>query len=201
MANNQGNQMEIEIFQQEEHRLKAIIAEQETDLNNIKSSALNVANYHFVFLGVILTVVSNGSQSLKPSNRWFLFTVTIFVILVKLFLLIKIGNDYNRTKAKQYNIACKRDRVYRRLHDYEEGLPPNGSYNYFEEFRDIDEERKRKIYLALCIICFLGFEALVLVGCWSFVGNQKEEGCTPPSNDKCIRLCNGAKCITICGEY
>jgi hypothetical protein len=28
---------------------------------------------------------------------------------------------------------------------------------------------------------FLGFDAIVLVGCWSFVGNQKEEGCTCPA--------------------
>ena len=192
--------MEIQRLREEEDRLKAIIAEQETRLNNIKSSALNVANYYFVFQGVILAVVSNGSQSLKPSDRWFLFTISIFAILVKLFAFIKIGNHYNRTKAEQYTIASKRDRVYQRLHDYEEGLPPNGSDKY-EEFRDINEELKRKIYLALCIIFFLGFDAIVLVGCWRFVGNQKEEGCTLPSNDKCIRLCNDAKSITICGEY
>jgi hypothetical protein len=65
MANNQVNQMEIQRFLPEDHglKLKAIIAKQEKRLNNIKSSALKVANYYFVFQGVILTVVINGSQS------------------------------------------------------------------------------------------------------------------------------------------
>uniref|UniRef100_A0A2N9GCD2 Transmembrane protein n=1 Tax=Fagus sylvatica TaxID=28930 RepID=A0A2N9GCD2_FAGSY len=193
--------MEIQSFQQTEDRLKAIIEEKEKSLDNIKSSARNFGSLYVVFQGVILTVVCNGSQSLKPSNRWFLFTLSILASLASLFAFINIGNDYNRNKAEQYNMASKRDRVYQRLHDYEEGLQPNESCNYFEEFRDINQERKRKIYLALSIIFLLGFDAIALVGCWIFVGNQKEEGCTLPSNDKCIRLCNGAKCITICGEY
>jgi hypothetical protein len=66
-------------------------------------------------------------HSLKPSDRWFLFTLSILAILVKLFAFIKVGNNYNRTKAEQYNMASKRDRVYQRLHDYEEGLQPNES--------------------------------------------------------------------------
>jgi translation initiation factor 2B subunit (eIF-2B alpha/beta/delta family) len=102
MATYTPNPKEMkERLEKKEKKLTARIAEQDKFLNDIQSSAFSLANYYFVFQGVILTIVCNGAQNLKPSNRWFLLTLSILAVLVNLFALIQIGIKYIDTKASQ----------------------------------------------------------------------------------------------------
>ncbi|GMY13817.1 ATP-dependent RNA helicase ddx56 [Fagus crenata] len=153
---------EIQKLEKKEEHLDTIKEGQDKRLNDLQSAAFNLANYYFVFQGVILTIVCNGSQNLKPSDRWFLFTLCIFVVLLNLFAFFKIGNKYNKTKAEQEDIVFQRNEVYRKL----------GRDDKSEKFINPFEQRKRNIYLGLFIIFFLGFAVVVLVGCWKFLGNQ-----------------------------
>lgn len=183
-----ANQAELSTHEKKELELKAIIGEQEKRLNNLQSTAFSLANYYFVFQGVILTIVCNGSEALKPSNRWFFITLSILAVLLNLVALIKIVIKYNKTKADQESMKFLRDEEHIKNDSRTTGTIPDFL------------KRKGNFYLGLCIFFFLGFSAVVLVGCWKFLGNQNEV-CKLPSDDKCIRLCNGAKCITICSEY
>ena len=95
------NRKDMKILEKREEKLAAIIEQQDKRLNDLKSSAFSLANCYFVFQGVILRfliIVCNGAQNLKPSNRWFLLTLSILAVLVNLFALIHIGITYIETK-------------------------------------------------------------------------------------------------------
>ncbi|KAK1550631.1 hypothetical protein Q3G72_022242 [Acer saccharum] len=81
--------------------VRKIIAEQETRLQNLQSTGFQLANYYFVFQGVILTASCNGSTSIKCSDRWFLFTVSLLAAVLNLVALLIIGLKYNRTIEQQ----------------------------------------------------------------------------------------------------
>uniref|UniRef100_A0A2N9F8B5 Transmembrane protein n=1 Tax=Fagus sylvatica TaxID=28930 RepID=A0A2N9F8B5_FAGSY len=157
---------EIQKLEKKEKHLDTIIEGQDKRLNDLQSAAFNIANYYFVFQGVILTIVCNGSQTLKPSDRWFLFTLCILAVLLNLFAFFKIGNKYNKTKAEQEDIVSQRNQVYQNIQKLRRDDKPT------EKFINHFEQRKRNIYLGLFIIFFLGFAVVVLVGCWKFLGNQ-----------------------------
>lgn len=198
------NKKELERREKEERELKEILAELDTRLNSLQSSAFKLANYYFVFQGVILTIICNALETtLKKSDRWFLFSLSLLAVLLNSVALIKTGIEYIRTKADREVVFANSNEVYNCIVMLERKIHPSGPN------RSSNEENEKRIrkkveskgytYLAICMIFFLAFAAVVFVGCWKFLGTQNEVN--RPSNDKCIRLCNGAKCLNICSEY
>ena len=90
---------ELERLMKQKDELSAVIQKIDTCLNNLQLFAFALANYHFVFQGVMLTIICNGAKNLKPSDRWFLFTISILAVLLNLFALIKTGIKYIETKG------------------------------------------------------------------------------------------------------
>jgi hypothetical protein len=161
------NPEEMESPDQKRERKKNLrkrIAKHDKRLNDLQSSAFSVANCYFVFQGVILTIVCDGAQNLKPSNRWFLLTLSILAILFNLFALIRIGIKIIDTKAERKNCEYK-------LKNKKKNFKPDEKDKQLkiEDYMD-----KSNFYLYIYIIIFLGFAAVVLVGCWKFIGNQNE---------------------------
>uniref|UniRef100_A0A2N9GML0 Transmembrane protein n=1 Tax=Fagus sylvatica TaxID=28930 RepID=A0A2N9GML0_FAGSY len=160
--------MDMERLEKRKDKLTKAIAEQDKFLNDIQSSAFSVANCYFVFQGVILTIVCNGAQNLKPSNRWFLLSLSILAVLVNLFALIQIGIKYIDTKVSRRMFKSKLDGL-----TLKEGIPSDEKDKQLtKEINKIKHDHY--LYLAIYIIIFLGFAAVVLVGCWKFLGNQNE---------------------------
>ncbi|KAJ0031454.1 hypothetical protein Pint_12731 [Pistacia integerrima] len=87
--------------------LKATIKENEGRLQNLQSTAFQLANYYFVFQGVILTAICNGVTSLRCSDRWFLFTVSLLATILNLVALCIKGLKYLRTKTQQDENWCE----------------------------------------------------------------------------------------------
>ena len=56
----------------------------------------------------------------------------------------------------------------------EEGIPCDVEDKNSDDKDTKSKKHKRYFYLAIYIIIFLGFAAVVLVGCWKFLGNQNE---------------------------
>ncbi len=161
-----------------EEKLNAIIDKQDKRLNDLQSSAFSLANSYFVFQGVILTIVCNGAQNLKPSDRWFLLTLSILAVLVNLFALIQIGIKYIDTKAEQEFFIYARNDAEKQISELDsthvEGHEKAEKLKQLL-IKDIHyKKHKRYFHLAIYIIIFLGFAAVVLVGCWKFLGNQNE---------------------------
>ena len=84
---------ELERLVKRKEELSAVIQKIDTHLNNLQSSAFALANYYFVCQRVILTIICNGAKNLKPSDCWFLFTMSILAVLLNLFVLIKTGSS------------------------------------------------------------------------------------------------------------
>uniref|UniRef100_A0A2N9IRZ2 Uncharacterized protein n=1 Tax=Fagus sylvatica TaxID=28930 RepID=A0A2N9IRZ2_FAGSY len=168
----------MERLEKRSEKLTARIAEQDKFLNDIQSSAFTLANYYFVFQGVILTIVCNGAQNLKPSNRWFLLTLSLLAVLVNSFALIQIGIKYIDAKALKEIFFSKLYAVDNKIRELglEEGIPSDEKDKKSKHLKiDINNiKHEHYLYLAIYIIIFLGFAAVVLVGCWKFLGNQNE---------------------------
>ncbi|KAG5591832.1 hypothetical protein H5410_042346 [Solanum commersonii] len=74
-------------------------------LQHLQNTVFQLANYYFVFQGVILASISQSS-SLNCSNRWFLFTLTLFAAIINLYAIYSIGKKYIVTLT-HYDIAWK----------------------------------------------------------------------------------------------
>ncbi|KAJ0029990.1 hypothetical protein Pint_12727 [Pistacia integerrima] len=94
--------------------LKATIKENEGRLQNLQSTAFQLANYYFVFQGVILTAICNGVTSLRCSDRWFLFTVSLLATILNLVALCIKGLKYLRTKTQQDENWCEYNELEKR---------------------------------------------------------------------------------------
>ncbi|GAU15127.1 hypothetical protein TSUD_08650 [Trifolium subterraneum] len=72
MASNNNTNDRMNPESEEIQALENIIEKQELRLSQLLSSGFQLANYYFVFQGVILTVLCNRETVLKCSDRWFL---------------------------------------------------------------------------------------------------------------------------------
>ena len=106
---------ELERLVKQKEELSPVIQKIDTRLNNLQLFAFALANYHFVFQGVMLTIICNGADNLKPSDRWFLFTISILAVLLNLFALIKTGIKYIETKGTREIFWFRRSKVYGKI--------------------------------------------------------------------------------------
>lgn len=170
------NSTKLKSLQKKSDYLNTVIAKQETRLNNLQSSAFGLANYYFVFQGVILTIVCNGANNLKPSDRWFLFTISILAVSLNLFALILTGIKYIETKVMLEKTVLKRDKVDLNIMETDANNEDKENENEAER-RRLSKDRRElelRIYLAVCMILFLGFAVVILVGCWIFLGDRNK---------------------------
>ncbi|KAK6782595.1 hypothetical protein RDI58_020391 [Solanum bulbocastanum] len=74
-------------------------------LQHLQNTIFQLANYYFVFQGVILASISHSS-SLNCSNRWFLFSLSLFAAIINLYAIFSMGRKYIVT-LRHYDIAWK----------------------------------------------------------------------------------------------
>ncbi|KAG5591831.1 hypothetical protein H5410_042345 [Solanum commersonii] len=74
-------------------------------LQHLQNTIFQLANYYFVFQGVILGSISHSS-SLNCSNRWFLFSLSLFAAIINLYAIFSMGRKYIVT-LRHYDIAWK----------------------------------------------------------------------------------------------
>lgn len=205
------NERDLESLKDQKEKLKKRLADLDMILNNLQSTAFKLANYFFVFQGVLLTIICYGSETaLKKIDRWYLFTLSILAVVPNSAALIKTGIRYIENQVNQDVVLLNMNHVNRyivRLEAIIKSTGPNKTISFSPISRESVETQEKistgkgYTYLSICMIFFLGFTALVLVGCWKFIGTENKDGFNLPSNDKCIWLCNGAKCLNICSKY
>ena len=103
------------------------------------------------------------SQAVRPLVPLYL------AVLLNLFALITTGIKYNETKGFQEDFVFRRNIVYGKITELgssNEGINDSQKRKGYGE-----RELKRYIYLAVCMILFLSFAVVVLVGCWKFLGD------------------------------
>ncbi|KAK9928785.1 hypothetical protein M0R45_025905 [Rubus argutus] len=182
--------------------LKTITKEQDDRLNHLQSNAFQLANFYFLFQGVILTVISNGSSALRHSDIWIPFVLSIFAAIVNLFSVFVIGIEYLRTIEQRDRSLWKQDKKYTQLQKLMSR--PQNSNNHEDHVQfQVDGYRKCKriTTFVICELLFLAFAVTMGVACWRVNRSRAAEGKLPPHvNGKCIRICDGSNCISICSE-
>lgn len=200
MDNNQTNEqkekLEIKI-----RDLETKIGEQDGRLNHLQSSGFQLANFYFVFQGVILTAIANGTSAIRFRDRWFLFILSLLAATLNLVSLLVIGRKYNRTLDEQEQSWFQCSEMHRELGALGvETQPPNSN----KERKVVDPFAKcmRTYCLRLCMTLFVSVSIIMIAACWT-IGRREEPDCKHPSysNDNCFRLCNEGKCMSICNEF
>ena len=156
---NINKELERLVTQKEE--LSAVIEKIDMRLSNFQLFTFVLANFYFVFQGVILTIICTNAEKLKPPYGWFLFAISILAVLFNLFALIITGIKYVETKGNQEFFKFRLNKVNMKIFKLD--------FNYEDEY-DIekpvgygDHQLKRSIFLAVCWIFLLGFTVVVLV--------------------------------------
>lgn len=190
------------------------MGEQDNRINYLQSSGFQLANFYFVFQGVILTAIANGTSALRCSDRWFLFILSILPAALNLVSLFIIAVRYNNSIFQREEISFQCDELQRKLSRLEISLStqtraqPQHSHNSEVDTQDPEfvpdtfAKLKRAVFLVICMALFVGVAAVMIVGCWTILCRRAECKNHPSNgNDKCVRVCDGSNCISICSEY
>ena len=188
-----------ESLEKEMKEMKQYIDELDKRITTLQSTAFTLANYFFVFQGVIITIICNSSRVvLRASHRWFPFTLSILAVVLNLSALINIGLKYFQAKAQQTKFLYLYNRKEQRRKCLQQHVSPPESPD--DLYRDRIKEFEPYLFLGISTIFFVAFTAVVLTGCWKFLNTEGEIGLNLPNNDKCARLCGNTNCISICTE-
>lgn len=138
---------ELKTLEKDKRLLEAIQSKLDTRLNNLQSAAFNLANYYFVFQGVILTIICNGSETLKKSDRWFLFTLSIIAIVLNSIALIRTGIRYIETQTEYADVASRKQSAYSNISSLREHInspDPNIQVSHPSDDQDLRERKKKE---------------------------------------------------------
>ena len=145
----------------QKEELSAVIEKIDMRLSNLQLFTFVLANFYFVFQGVMLTIICTHAEQLNPPFGWFLFAISILAVLFNLFALIITGIKYVETKGNREFFEFRLNKVNMKIFKLD--------FNYEDEY-DIekpvgygDHQLKRSIFLTVCWIFLLGFTVVVLV--------------------------------------
>ncbi|CAL8996763.1 unnamed protein product [Prunus brigantina] len=242
MANHQyppnGDKEKRENMEKRKRELLSTIEKQDDKVHQLQTSAFNLANYYFVFQGIILGAIVTATSALRCSDRWFLFSLSLIAAILNLVSLLVIGSNYKRSVMQRHQtkselIELESDLSKLETSPSDQGLKtkilsywdttniqhPQVASNHHPTTLDIKGEPEvrhkrrvipvvtnhlREFYFVLCMGIFIIFAVIVIVGSWT-IPCKKTLQCTPhisnANSDKCIRVCEGAKCMSICAQF
>ncbi|CAB4297230.1 unnamed protein product [Prunus armeniaca] len=223
-----GDKEKKENMDKRKQELQTIIQKQDDQVNQLQTSAFNLANYYFVFQGLILGPVVTATTALRCSDRWFLFSLSLIAAILNLVSLLVVGSKYKkrvmqRHQTKSELIELESDlskletspsdqRLKAKILSYWDTTkiqhPMTVGIKHESELRrrvmPVVTNHLRDFYYVICMGLFISFAVIVIVGCWT-IPCKKSLQCTPPISDvntgKCIRVCEGAKCMSICTQF
>ncbi|CAB4266687.1 unnamed protein product [Prunus armeniaca] len=230
-------------MEKRKRELQTIIEKQDDKVRQLQTSAFILANYYFVFQGIILGAIVTATTALRCSDRWFLFSLSLIAAILNLVSLLVIGSNYKRSvmqrhQTKRELIELESDlskletspsdqRLKTKILTYWDTTkiqhpeiafqhPTTSQHPTTVEIKDEPELRHRRrvipvvtnhlreFYFVLCMGLFIIFAVIVIMGCWT-IPCKKTLQCTPPilnaNDDQCIRICEGAKCMSICAQF
>ncbi|XP_021830187.1 uncharacterized protein LOC110770368 [Prunus avium] len=241
MVNHQsppnGDKEKRENMEKRKQELLTTIEKQDDKVHQLQTSAFNLANYYFVFQGIILGAIVTATNALRCSDRWFLFSLSLIAAILNLVSLLVIGSNYKRSVMQRHQtkselIELESDLSKLECSPSDQGLktkiltywdttniqhPEVASQNpttvEIKGEPEVKHRRRvipvvtnhlREFYFVLCMGIFIIFAVIVVVGCWT-LPCKKTLQCTPlisnANDDKCIRVCEGAKCMSICAQF
>ncbi|KAH6760665.1 hypothetical protein C2S52_008685 [Perilla frutescens var. hirtella] len=122
--------------------------EKREKIRHLQKEAFQLANYYFVFQGVIFTAFYSTQSHLKCVYRWIPFTLSFLAGFINLCSLLAIACTYKTTLDDIDNVATSGTAG--------DGAPPVAvkcASNW------------RLLYVAACMLCVTAFFVITLVGC------------------------------------
>ncbi|XP_057960209.1 uncharacterized protein LOC131152377 isoform X2 [Malania oleifera] len=194
----QNNNFNREEKEQRYKEMKDKLYKQDERIRTLQSSAFQLANFYFVFQGVILTSIFNSSGALATVDRSFLFLLSLLAALLNLCVFYTTA----RKCMKLMNEHDKNLDLCAKLRS--ELIEPRGTTTGPLDVDKFDKF-KRGSYLVLCMAFLLIFTLLTLVGCWVLHREDDKKMCcgsqSPQDNNvdqnigRVFKLCEGIKKI------
>ncbi|KAJ7966129.1 ATP-dependent RNA helicase ddx56 [Quillaja saponaria] len=183
--------------------LETVLEELGKRQSDLQSNAFQLANYYFVFQGVILSAIWNwnASQRTKCSSRWFILSLSSIAAVINLVALCLIGSKYNQTITLHRRNTSKFNELKKNLSKLELELASNAKSIPAADGDHIDdyEETMRRTVLYFCMSLFVAFAVIVLVACFKVPCMSHTTGQYSTNSDKCMTVnCDGGKCLHIC---
>lgn len=214
--NNQDGNANNQIDQERYKELEKLIGVQESRIQNLQTSAFQLANYYFIFQGVVLAAISN-TTSLTCSDSWFIFTLSLLAAILNLFALFSIGSKYIRAMDlheqtwSEFNASMLslRNQTGPESLEFTGAFSPGNSnhrtdqriFHANRQWRDHFSQRRRYVVLGVCMVLFLAFTGVTLSGPWRVICKHDNHRKHPYGNmDHCLKLCNGSRCMTFCQD-
>ncbi|KAL6345026.1 hypothetical protein AAG906_007757 [Vitis piasezkii] len=183
---------ENQIKEQEKkvEEMRSIVEKQEKRIQSLQSNTFKLANFYFVFQGVILTAISGLKYTRTLSQQH------------------ENQLEYQDAFQQLHNLRTSHVQSQTPVPSNSENppsVPSNSesqltSTNSVEQNKDHFTEAKHYLVFVICFILFVAFLCVTMISCWKILcGGDECENL--PDDEKCINLCDGAKCIRVCREY
>lgn len=132
-------------------RLAESVEKQEDRVLKLEASVFQLANYNFVFQGVILSAVISGASILKCRHFWFPLSLSLIGAVLNFVTLLTISQKYNH----YLNQLDRKIEIWYRV-----------AYQSCNVDRLREKHRKQKMYRKLALvssmILFLAFSAIMV---------------------------------------
>ncbi|KZV53901.1 hypothetical protein F511_23666 [Dorcoceras hygrometricum] len=165
--------------------LRKLVGAQQARIQTLQSTAFQLANYYFVFQGVIVTAISNSS-SLVCSYTWFVFLLSLLAAILNIFALASVGKEYVQVLNMRDCTWTEYNALGVRLHNRDNIL-----HQQLENWTDKYKQGIRRWVLRLCIATFLGFTGVMLTGTW-LICKHGMDSRRHQQDSGCFKLCNGS---------
>ncbi|PIN13567.1 hypothetical protein CDL12_13802 [Handroanthus impetiginosus] len=160
--------------------------EKREHMRHLQKEAFQLANYYFVFQGVIFTAFYNMPSPIKCEYHWVPFTLSFLAGFLNLCALSTIACKYKSTLDDIDKIATRGARNHQGrsssgsgTHDNQ--MPVAESRNRDDSIAVKCERNWRLVYVAGCMSLFIGFFVVTLIGCWKITcGDESGSTATPP---------------------
>ncbi|KAF7149659.1 hypothetical protein RHSIM_Rhsim02G0192000 [Rhododendron simsii] len=178
--------------------LKTVIEKQGQTINGLQTLAFQLANYYCVSQAVVFSALLGNSCSLKCHDVWFPLVLSLLPGFLNLCALHMIGNKYIEAYASRVQNILHRAALMRA------SLFPEDEPNRNQLIGQDPALKKRlKTYFYACIIAFAFLAIVIAFGSVWILCLEKiivKHHDHDDDDAKCLKLCDGGKCIRICPE-
>ncbi|KAG5562727.1 hypothetical protein RHGRI_005451 [Rhododendron griersonianum] len=182
--------------------LNTVIEKQGQTINGLLTLAFQLANYYCVSQAVVFSALPGDSSSLKCHDVWFPLVLSLLPGFLNLCALYVIGNKYIKAYTERDRNIRNRDALMvttkTKASSFTEDEPNR------EQLIEVDPALKKLLetYFYACIIAFAFLAIVIAFGSAWILCLEKIIVKHHDDDDaaKCLKLCDGGKCIRICPE-
>ncbi|CAL8103397.1 unnamed protein product [Prunus armeniaca] len=106
-----GDNEKKENMEKRKEELQAVIEKQDDRVNHLQTGGFNLANYYFVFQGILLGAIIMATTALRCSDHWFLFSLSLIAAVLNLVSFLVIRSNYKRSVLQRHQTKIERNKL------------------------------------------------------------------------------------------